>query len=159
MTKIFFPNITLASTKVVWQNQSEIHWAHSTINGEFLCLCSLSQWQFLNIFCIFVIPTYDIYNKFSKLNHFGHFYFWPLLASIRGCWKDFLLTLIQQWLVGRFKGPIKGLQPAWSESKIPNRFWVILLYSNFYLHLDFGLNRGWIEAGTNFFCLKLCTSF
>ena len=83
----------LTSAEVILQIQSEIRWAHSSILVSFLCQSSLSQWEFLNIFYIFVILRYDIYNKISKFGHFGHFYFWPLLASFRGHWKRFLLKV------------------------------------------------------------------
>ena len=79
--------------------------------------------NFIIIFYFFIIHRYDIYNKILKLDLFGNFYFWPLLASFRGYWKTFLLELIQQWLVGRFEGLIKWLKPTWNESKILNSQW------------------------------------
>ena len=51
----------LTSAEVILQIQSEIRWAHSSILVSFLCQSSLSQWEFLNIFYIFVILRYDIY--------------------------------------------------------------------------------------------------
>ena len=61
--------------------------------------------------------------------------------------KTFLLKLIQQWFVGRFKGLTEGYQPAWNEFVIANSYWAIAVNSNLYQQLDFGLYRGWIEAG------------
>ena len=46
--------------------------------------CSLFQVEILNNFCIFVVPTYDIYNEILKLDQFGHFYFLASVASFRG---------------------------------------------------------------------------
>ena len=119
IAKFFLPNLNLTSREIKRQNQSEICWAHSSKKVGFFCLCSLSQMKFLNYFYILVILLYDIYNKILKLDCLGHFNFWPLLASFRGHWKTFLLMLIQQWLVGRFKGLMKGFQSTWNESKIP----------------------------------------
>ena len=138
------PNLNLTSIEVKSQSQSEIHWAHSSKDVGFLCQCSLSQLQFLNYFYILAILIYDISNKILKLTLFDHIYFWPLLASFRGCWKTFFLRLMQQWLVGRFKGFIFLSKPTWNELWIPNSLWVIAIFSKFYPQLDFGLNWGCI---------------
>ena len=138
------PNLNLTSIEVKRQSQSEIHWAHSSKDVGFLCQCSLSQLEFLNYFYILAILIYDISNKILKLTLFDHIYFWPLLASFRGCWKTFFLRLMQQWLVGRFKGFIFLSKPTWNELWIPNSLWVIAIFSKFYPQLDFGLNWGCI---------------
>ena len=83
----------------------------------FVCAAS-PRWNFWVSFTLFIL-IYDIHNKILKLDCLGHFYFWPLLASFRGHWKTFLLKLIQQWIVGHFKGLMKGIQSAWNEFKIP----------------------------------------
>ena len=81
----------LTSAEVILQIQSEICWAHSSILVSFLCQSSLSQWEFLNIFYIFVILRYDIYDKFQNLVILVTFIFglfWPLLEAIEKlfCW-------------------------------------------------------------------------
>ena len=76
------PNFLLKSSKRL--RRSELHCAHSSINVGLLCHCSLYGYEFFDNFCLFVILIYDIYNKISKLDLFGHFCFWPLLASYRG---------------------------------------------------------------------------
>ena len=138
------PNLNLTSIEVKRQSQSEIHWAHSSKDVGFLCQCSLSQLEFLNYLYILAILIYDISNKILKLTLFDHIYFWPLLASFRGCWKTFFLRLMQQWLVGRFKGFIFLSWPTWNELWISNSLWVIAIFSKFYPQLDFGLNWGCI---------------
>ena len=121
------PNFLLKSSKRL--RRSELHCAHSSINVGLLCHCSLYGYEFFDKICLFVILIYDIYNKISKLDLFGHFCFWPLLASYRGHWKTFLLLLIQQWLVGHFQGLIQDIQPTWNECKILTSFWAIPLSS------------------------------
>ena len=118
--------------------------------------CNLFQLEFMDNFWLFVILIYDIHNKISKLDLFGHFCFWPLLASFRGHWKTFMLRLIQRWLVGRFDGLMKSLQQTENGPTITNSFWVIPLFSNLDLDQDFDLNRGYIEAGWKLFGLKWC---
>ena len=114
------PNLNLTSIEVKRQSQSEIHWAHSSKDVGFLCQCSLSQLEFLNYFYILAILIYDISNKILKLTLFDHIYFWPLLASFRGCWKTFFLRLMQQWLVGRFDSYIECCKPVQNEFWMPS---------------------------------------
>ena len=58
----------------------------------------------------------------SKLDLFGDFYFWPLLAFFRGRTKTFLPKLIQHLLVECFEVLIKGFQPAWNNFKPSNSY-------------------------------------
>ena len=50
---------------------------------------------------------------------------------------------------------IKGCQPAWNESETLNTLWAMPPYLNFYLHLDFDINRGCIEDGPRFFVTNM----
>ena len=139
------PNLNLTSIEVKRQSQSEIHWAHSSKDVGFLCQCSLSQLEFLNYFYILAILIYDISNKILKLTLFDHIYFWPLLASFRGCWKTFFWDLCHKDWLGVLKGSSFFFILAnmkWTLNSY--NLWVIAIFSKFYPQLDFGLNWGCI---------------
>jgi hypothetical protein len=91
--------------------------------------CNLNIWMIFGF--LWSLYVYDIHNKISKLDLFGQFSLWLLLASCRGHWKTLILELIQKWLVGRFDGFIKCLKHTQKEIEITNSFWVIPLSSKF----------------------------
>ena len=106
--KSFFPSLILAWAEAILLTVSEIHWAHPIVNALFL---EFMQPLPIGIFCsylVFWILIYDIHNKISNLELLGHFYFWPYKRPRGRIYIFFVLKLIQQWLVGRFEGLMKG---------------------------------------------------
>ena len=101
-------------------------------------------------FWLFVILIYDIHNKISKLDLFGHFCLWPLLASFRGHWKTFMLRLIQRWFLERFEVLMKGLHHTQNDPKITNSFCLGNTIFQFLTTPRFWpqqrLHKGWVKT-------------
>ena len=74
--------------------------------------------------------------------------FLAFMSGLEAITDTLFLKLIQEWLVGLYKGIIKGHQSPKYEFQIPLGKRGIAQISYFYLWSDPSLYRGWIEADT-----------